>query len=205
MAELRFQEQVTYGKTTPVDIHFAASHCLSSNLSQQFVYFLPKPQLQAMAQTAGGIAGLTVGDFSLAFQDFASQWQPVSQNGIRTWVFQGGALLLKSLVKIYVDDRFRDRQELLDLIMEHEFLHVADEIQVLRNDVPARLRDDSIVGQYLIQKRPVDNSMFENWFKTSRFEDYVQPVYAEEHNRRGRRRDSGMEYANYINSISTRL
>ena len=90
-----------------------------------------------MAQTAGGIAGLTVGDFDLAFQDFASQWQPVTQGGIRTWAFQGGALLLKSLVKIYVDDRFRDRTDLLDLIMEHEFLHVADEIEVLRTDVPS--------------------------------------------------------------------
>jgi hypothetical protein len=47
--------------------------------------------------------------------------------------------------------------------------------------------------------------MFENWFKTSKFQDYVEPVYAEEHNRRGRHRDSGMEYARYINSISTRL
>jgi hypothetical protein len=205
MAELRFQEQVTYGKKTTVDIHFAASHCLSSNLTQQFVYFLPKPQLQAMAQTAGGIAGLTVGDFDLAFQDFASQWRLVSQGGIRTWAFQGGALLLKSLVKIYVDDRFRDRTDLLDLIMEHEFLHVADEIEVLRTDVPTRLREDSIVSQYLIQKKPVDNGMFENWFKTSKFKEYIEPVYAEEHNRRGRRRDSGMEYARYINSISTRL
>jgi hypothetical protein len=205
MAELRFQEQVAYGKSTPVDIHFAASHCLSSNLSQQFVYFLPKPQLQAMAQTAGGIAGLTVGDFSLAFQDFGSQWQSVSQNGFKTWVFQGGVLLLKSLVKIYVDDRFRERADLLDLIMEHEFLHVADEIEVLRTDVPARLRDDSIVRQYLIQQKPVDSAMFENWFKTSKFQEYVEAVYAEEHNRRGRRRDSGMEYARYINTISTRL
>lgn len=205
MAELRFQEQVTYGKKTTVDIHFAASHCVNSNVTQQFVYFLPKPQLQAMAQTAGGIAGLTVGDFSLAFQDFAGQWQALSKSGINTWVFQGGALLLKSLVKIYVDDRFRDRTDLLDLIMEHEFLHVADEIEVLRTDVPARLRDDSIVLQYLIQKKPVDSAMFENWFKTSKFQEYVEAVYAEEHNRRGRRRDSGMEYARYINSISTRL
>ena len=205
MAELRFQEQVTYGKTTPVDIHFAASHCLSSNVAQQFVYFLPKPQLQGMAQTAGGIAGLTVGDFSLAFEDFASQWRCVPQGAIKTWVFQGGTLFLKSVVKIYVDDRFRDRTDLLDLIMEHEFMHVADEIEVLRTDVPARLRDDSIVRQYLIQKMPVDNGMFENWFKTSKFEEYVEPVWAEEHNRRGRRRDSGMEYASYINSISTRL
>jgi hypothetical protein len=188
-----------------VDIHFAASHCLSSDLARQFVYFLPKPQLQAMAQSAGGIAGLTVGDFSLAFQDFASQWQPVSQGGFKTWVFQGGALLLKSVVKIYVDDRFRDRTDLLDLIMEHEFMHVADEIEVLRTDVPARLRDDTIVSQYLIQKKPVDNAMFENWFKTTKFQEYVEPVYAEEHNRRGRKRDSGMEYANYINAISTRL
>ena len=205
MAELRFQEQVTYGKKTSVDIHFAASHCVSSNVAQQFVYFLPKQQLQGMAQTAGGIAGLTVGEFSLAFEDFASQWRCVPQGAIKTWVFQGGALILKSLVKIYVDDRFRDRTDLLDLIMEHEFMHVADEIEVLRTDVPARLRDDSIIRQYLIQKMPVDNGMFENWFKTSRFQDYVEPVWAEEHNRRGRRRDSGMEYARYINSISTRL
>jgi len=205
MADLRFQEQVTYGKSTPVDIHFAASHCVSSSVAQQFVYFVSKPELQAKAQSAGGIAGLTVGDFSLAFEDFASQWRCVSQGAIKTWVFQGGAVVLKSLVKIYVDDRFRTRTDLLDLIMEHEFLHVADEIEVLRKDVPARLRDDSIVRQHLIQKMPVDSAMFENWFKTSKFQEYVEPVWAEEHNRRGRRRDSGMEYARYINSISTRL
>ena len=205
MPELRFQEQVTYGKPTTVDIHFASSHCVSSSVAQQFVYFVPKPELQAKAHTAGGIAGLTVGEFGLEFQDFASQWRCVPQGAIKTWVFQGGALLLKSLVKIYVDDRFRTRTDLLDLIMEHEFLHVADEIEVLRTDVPARLRDDSIVQQYLIQKKPVDNSMFESWFKTSKFKEYVEPVWAEEHNRRGRRRDSGMEYARYINYISARL
>jgi hypothetical protein len=205
MADLRFQEQVTYGKPTSVDIHFAASHCVSSIVAQQFVYFLPKPQLQALAHTAGGIAGLTVGEFGLEFQDFASQWRCVSERGIKTWIFQGGTVVLKSLVKIYVDDRFRARSDLLDVIMEHEFLHVADEIEVLRTDVPARLRQDSIVSQYLIQKRPVDNIMFESWFKTSKFKEYVEPVWAEEHNRRGRRRDSGMEYARYINSISTRL
>jgi hypothetical protein len=205
MAELRFQEQVTYGKPTSVDIHFAASHCVSSSVAQQFVYFVTKPELQAKAQSAGGIAGLTVGEFSLAFQDFANQWRCVPQGGIKNWVFQGGTIFLKSLVKIYVDDRFRTRTDLLDLIMEHEFMHVADEILVLSKDVPARLRDDSIVRQHLIQKMPVDNAMFENWFKTSKFQDYVEPVYAEEHNRRGRHRDSGMEYARYINSISTRL
>jgi hypothetical protein len=164
MAELSFQEQVTYGKPTSVDIHFAASHCVSSSVAQQFVYFVSKPELQAKAQTAGGIAGLTVGEFSLAFQDFASQWRCASQGGIKNWVFQGGSVFLKSLVKIYVDDRFRTRTDLLDLIMEHEFMHVADEVLVLSKDVPARLRDDSIVRQHLIQKMPVDNAMFENWF-----------------------------------------
>jgi len=205
MADLRFQERVTYGKSTSVDIYFAASHCVSSSVAAQFVYFLPKPQLQALAHTAGGVAGLTVADFSLEFPDFATQWLGVSSGGIRTWRFQGGPLLLKSLVKIYVDDRARGRSEILDVIMEHEFLHVADEIEVLRDDVPAQLRADSIVRRYLIDKTPVDDAMFQNWFKTSKFQEYVQPIWAEEHNRRGRRRDSGMEYARYINSISTRM
>lgn len=205
MADLRFQERVTYGKPTTVDIYYAASHCVSSSVGEQFVYFLHKPQLQALAHTAGGVAGLTVSEFSLEFPDFATQWLCVPQGGIKMWRFQGGPLLLKCLVKIYVDDRARGRYDILDVIMEHEFLHVADEIEVLRNDVPAKLREDSIVRQYLIEKKPVDNTMFQNWFKTSKFQEYVEPVWAEEHNRRGKRRDSGMDYARYINSISTRM
>lgn len=205
MAELHFQERVTYGKPTPVDLYAASSRCLNSVLSAQFPYFVPKPQLQAMAKSAGGVAGLTIADFSLEFPDFAAQWKCVSSGGVVTWTFQGGPLLLKSLLKIYVDDRARGRKEIVDVIMEHEFEHVADEIQVLRVDVPAKLCKDSIVQQYLIQKKPVDNAMFHNWFKTSGFQDYVEPVWAEEHNRRGRTRDSGMKYANYINIISTHM
>jgi len=205
VAELRFQERVVYGKPTPVDIYFAASHCLSSTVAAQFPYFLSKPQLQGLAKTAGGVAGLTIADFSLEFPDFARQWLCVSSGGITTWRFQGGPLLLKSFVKIYVDDRAQGRNDIVDVIMEHELLHVADEIEVLRVDVPARLRQDSIVQQYLIDKKPVDNAMFQNWFKTAKFQEYAEAVWAEEHNRRGRRRDSGMEYARYINSISTRM
>jgi len=205
MADLHFQAQVTYGKKTSVDIYFAASHCVSSSVAEQFVYFVSKPQLQALAHTAGGVAGLTVADFSLEFPDFVTQWSSAGSSGTKAWRFQGGPLLLKSLVKIYVDDRARGRSEVLDVIMEHEFLHVADEIEVLRNDVPAKLREDSIVRQYLIDKKPVDDTMFQNWFKTSKFQEYVQPVWAEEHNRRGKKRDSGMEYARYINSVSTRM
>lgn len=205
MADLRFTERVTYGKPATVDLYHAASHCLNSSLSAQFPFFVPKAQLQGMAHTAGGVAGLTIPEFSLEFPDFAAQWKSTSSGGVTKWTFQGGPLLLKSLIKIYVDDRAQGRADIVDVIMEHEFMHVADEIQVLRVDVPARLREDSIVKQYLIEKQPVDSAMFQNWFKTKKFQEYVEPVWAEEHNRRGKHRDSGMDYARYINYISTHM
>jgi hypothetical protein len=205
MAQLRFQDVVTYGKSTPVDLKYASSHCLVSSLSSQFPFFLPKPQLQALVKTAGGVAGLTVPDFSLEFPDFANQWRLLSSTPPRRWQFQGGPLSLECLIKIFVDDRARGRPEVLDPIMEHEFLHVADEIEILQTDLPARLKQDSIVQRYLIDQNPVDDAMFQNWFKTDKFQDYVQPTWAEEHNRRAHRRDSGMAYARYINLVSGRM
>ena len=77
---------MTYGKPATVDIYYAAPQCVSSSVESIFVYFPHKPQLQALAHTAGGTAGLTVSEFSLEFPDFASQWLCVPQGGIKMCV-----------------------------------------------------------------------------------------------------------------------
>jgi hypothetical protein len=112
---------------------------------------------------------------------------------------------LQALITIYVDSRGRGRTDILDVIIEHELLHVRDELEVLATDLPAALRQDSIVKRYLIERREVDNSMFAHWFKTTRFEDYVRASWAEQHNARTRQRDSGLAYVHYINRVSSLL
>lgn len=77
-------------------------------------------------------AGYTHSDLAVRFVDFDRQWR---RDG-SSWRYQGGRICLDLTVAIYADDRASDRPRCLMLILEHELLHVADEIDIVTNWLP---------------------------------------------------------------------
>jgi len=86
--------------------------------------------------------------------------------------------------------------------MEHELLHVRDEVDLITRYAPAEARRDQYVQRYLIDGREIDDSMFQNWFRGKGFEQWIHDgIWAPEHNSRGRARDSGSEWERYRENI----
>lgn len=160
--------------------------------------------------------GVTKVDLTVSFDDIAAQWRPVQQAsapGTRQaptrgpltriqqcpatppsqWIFQGGNVYLDLTITVYVVEIYNQSRVLAE-IMSHELLHVQDELEIINNWLPAQLDQDPMLRRYLVERRPVDNQMFQHWFRGSHFQEYVRGTWAPEHNARGSRRDSPEEY-----------
>ena len=153
--------------------------------------------------------GLTTADFKVSFADFAQQWRQI-RNGRSApfWQFYGGDVYLDLTITVHVleGDRPQPKDDLSSrlfaIIMEHELLHVADEIDIINKWVPANLYRDDMVLKYLTNAQPVDDAMFRSWFQGDGFSKWLNDgFWALEHTRRGRVRDSPAQYAQLQSQI----
>jgi hypothetical protein len=95
-------------------------------------------------------AGYTHTDLAVRFVNFDRQWR---RDG-SFWRYQGGQVCLDLTVAVYADERASDRPRCLMLILEHELLHVADEIDIVTNWLPhAVARARFIPGHFQIPIR----------------------------------------------------
>jgi hypothetical protein len=165
---------------------------------------IPDAELQARAKAQQHLGslwtvyGLTDVDFSVRFEDPAPG-SPLSLNLVNTpkwvtdesgrWQFQGGTIYLEAKITVFINEshrNFRYADELFDMIMSHELEHVKDEEDIMK-------------------------SPFQHWFidkvtdagrQMTHFEHWVLHIWADEHNKRENKRDSGPKYAQYQNNIS---
>jgi len=190
----------------------------------------PKPKLvssvemQALLKTRSQTAfshvwGLTVGTFSLQFTDLTKQWV---KNDAGRWQFQGGAVQLTVANNIYIDQDMVGSNaklggELIGLIMTHELLHVQDNIDVISNDGPTEVANDSIVRKLLIdggngEPAIVEEREYTHWVidetkdpdgnACSYLTDRMIGLLADKLNAKQLDRDSGPAYADYGRSVS---
>jgi hypothetical protein len=145
------------------------------------------------------VHGLTVTTFSVEFENAKSQWRQTA--GSKQWEFTGGKIFLVVEMEIYVLDWYKKRPDLVKKIMDHELLHVKDEIEIATKFMPSRMPKQDMFKKYLIDRTPVDDAMYRNFFLTDKLGDYVVDVWATEHNSKGSFRDSGKAYAEYGNDI----
>lgn len=147
--------------------------------------------------------GLTTADFKVSFPDFAHQWRQI-RNGRSApfWQFYGGDVYLDLTITVYVleGDRPRPKDDLsarlFAIIVEHELLHVADEIDIVSTWMPANLGRDDMVLKYLTNAQPVDDAMFHSWFQGDGLSKWLRDgFWAPEHSRRGGLRDAPAQYA----------
>jgi hypothetical protein len=155
------------------------------------------------SRTIRVVAGLTTADFSVRFDDMQRQWPTVSGASPRRQ-FQGGIVYWDLLMAVYVVEGFRDFEQIQTTIMEHELLHVADEIGIVKDYMAAQARQDDYVRRYLLEGQPVDESMFRTWFLGTGFQDWIKNgIWVPEHNRRAESRDSGPEWQRYRGRIDS--
>ena len=157
----------------------------------------------------GVVHGLTVAALSVQFSNLTQQWRQVGgSGGRRQWQFQGGDVLLNLDLEVFVLEGDRPQPndpesvQIFAIIMSHELLHVADEIDIVTNWLPSRLYADRFVQRHLSNAQPIDDGMYQRWFVGSEFQNWVHnSLWAPEHNRRGNRRDAPAEYRQLNNAI----
>lgn len=160
------------------------------------------------------VQGLTDPTFSVSFENFERQWQPAQVEGDRRRYrkFQGGNVYFDLTVEVLVADRYQRADAALALIIEHELLHVADEVDLVSAYLPALVgQDRGTWVAFLKEQTPVDEPTFQHVFVDqvpmlddrarvifagSRFAQWIfGSLWLPEHNRRATRRDSAAEYA----------
>jgi hypothetical protein len=147
--------------------------------------------------------GLTTTEFSVTFPNPAQQWRQVTTgNAVPRWQFQGGDVFFDTTITVYVLEGDRPQphddlsRRLFAIIMEHELLHVLDEIDIVSRWMAPEANRDEKVLKYLSNAEPVDNAMFQSWFRGSGFSDWLKNgPWVAEHNRRGGARDAAHQYA----------
>lgn len=79
-------------------------------------------------------SGYVRSDLDVRFENFDRQWRRDGD----IWRFRGGTIHLRLTLAIYVDERARNRPRCLSMILSHELLHVADEIDLVTAWLPSR-------------------------------------------------------------------
>jgi hypothetical protein len=146
--------------------------------------------------------GLTTTAFSVSFSDFANQWKKVEKGSAKPfWQFQGGDIYFDATITVYVleGDRSQPHDQLsrkiFNIIMEHELLHVADEVDIITNFAPEESYKDEMVKKYLTKAELMDDAMLHSWFRDDRFSKWIRDgVWAPEHNARKAIRDAPAQY-----------
>ncbi len=155
------------------------------------------------SRTISVVAGLTKTEFSVRFANFNMQWRQVSSRATnQQWQFQGGRIYFQIRIGLYVAEGFQSLDNILSVIMEHELLHVQDEIDIVRWYMRSEAPKDRWIKRYLIDKSPVHESMLDRMFRRNGFNRWVHDgLWAPEHNRRAQSRDSGQEWTDYRERI----
>lgn len=174
-----------------------------------------------------GVKALTRAYFFLRFPDFAGQWASSGSSGRR---FQGGDVELCVAIKIYLVDSRKPNAPGADgctlaafaVILEHEYKHVKDNVDIVKEQMPQIARRNPDVRRLLIEQKPLTEAECRTWIngyaRTRTLSDALWtnpyppgvglelsllPDWAAEHNKRGDALDAstGTEMTRY----STRL
>ena len=148
-------------------------------------------------------SGYTRSDLTARFVNLAQQWR----HDPPMWFYEGGQIRLELTIGIYADERTRDRPDCLSMIMSHELMHVADEIDIVKNWLPVHAP---------IELRGRLSALSERRFETairgrgdgegSGLERAVQNLWVEESSRRAadlhaRRPQDGQRIGDCINAV----
>ncbi len=205
MPPFQFRPNVRYRNDQNLNVSSYGPIRVPGGVSARAPFFVSAVEMQrlAPANTIKVIAGLTTADFSLRFASPTQQWGQVRLGGPASrWQFQGGVVILDIVISVYVADGFKPFPKTVAVILEHEFLHVQDEIDIISRFMPRAALQDEYVQKYLTRGQDADESMYRRWFAGNGFQDWLRDgVWVPEHNKRAEARDSGAAWESYRKRI----
>ena len=179
-----------------------------------------------LAQGAGGqlgtVNGLVTSELTLRFADASKQWnsRPLggANQGPVEFTFQGGKVHVDLSMGIYVLNTnkplVRDAvsEKIFSVVYSHELLHVLDNIEMINNWFMPRLKQNRVIDDYLIKRKPyiygrqIDSpqhlsSEFPKFIK-DKLETEAHNIWAVEANRRQSVRDAPAEYKKVQDKIN---
>lgn len=205
MPTVEFKPRVHYANPTELDRKKYPNVKVPPGVSPRLPTLVSATRMQELApsKTISVVAGLTKADFSLRFADLKKQWKQVRSRASQTlWQFQGGDVFLEVKITLYVAEGFEKQKEAFETILDHELLHVADEISIVESYLPEKMRNDTYVKSHLLQGTAMPDKTFEHWYVKHHFEDWIeQGLWAPRHNELAAARDSGREWESYRQKI----
>lgn len=144
--------------------------------------------------------GLVTANVAVSFAEPATQWVKGDYRGTPWWRFQGGTIYVDLRLGLYIYDHFKTKAgddctfKVLARLVEHELLHIADELDIVTNWFPDAVKKDASVWQYL--QEGMDDSTYQKWFVSEPYfaKRLRNDIWNEEHIRRIEARDSAKEY-----------
>lgn len=220
----RFESRVRYKNDLLLAVSLYPKFEVPAGLVVRVPSFVTAAKMQQLApqRTLAVVAGLTTVDFQLRFADPSGQWRRRMRGSTRMWEFQGGTVYLDAEIAVYVADGFRPRspdepayypmqEKLYTVILEHEYLHVEDEVDLIQRFLPAKVRQDGQVLSKLIRRQPLLDRQFHHWIRNRNAEgrtglgQWIFSDWANEHNRRATARDTGPAWSSYRQRIDTMM
>jgi len=211
MADLKFEARISYKNQNQLPASLLRLMKLSPGVTAYEPIFVDAPGMQALhtskntsavGQSLGTVAGLTVTVFSLSFSDFDKQWTKKEAGGVAQWQFNGGKVYLDIEISVYVLQGYDQPPKAYAAIVEHEYLHVYDDMVLVNKTLPEELlKDDTYTKPYLVQAKPVNNTTFQSLFKEDRYKKWVEAIWIEQRNARESFRDSEEEYKRFRDRI----
>ncbi|QDU30892.1 hypothetical protein ETAA8_60410 [Anatilimnocola aggregata] len=164
--------------------------------------FVTRKELdQQLGKPRPSVKGVAKAKFSLAYANFNQQWRQIpTKNGPPQWQFMGGEVYFDSTVSVYILDEYKpndkDKSSVnrFRIIIQHELEHVLDDADLVRTFMPQAVLKESMVQRYFVQNQPMDNSMFEYFIRGPKLQEYFEPTWMLERNKRADKRDSPEEY-----------
>lgn len=213
-----FRPRIVHRNATELDIErygIELPSGLAARHAREPTFVTPERMLELLrtlpsegsGKKLGVVHGLTRAEFSFRFDDFDRQWRKETSGGRPVWVFQGGDAYFEVEIEVFVlegdrpdpDDPVSER--IFALIVEHELLHVADEIEIVSDWMPPRAYADRVVRRHLAHGEPVPDRLFQDWFGRQ-FESWLKnTLWVREHNRRKSLRDAPAEYGDLERKI----
>lgn len=121
-----------------------------------------------LAQGAGGqlgsVKGLVTAKLGVKFSDVQRQWKSqalrTSNQGPVEFVFQGGKVLIEMALGLYVLNTAKPipgdavSEKVFSIVYSHELLHVQDYLEMINQWFLPLLKQNRVVDEYLIRRRP---------------------------------------------------
>jgi hypothetical protein len=123
-------------------------------------------------------------------QSRGSQTQSTASSAPQ-WMFGGGDIKLNILISIYIIDKFATVPKLFQIIMEHEYIHVRDNL-TLAQGIGKKIESDAAVKRWLNGDPWTGSAFF----------DTIAAIWATEAKKLGDALDSGPSYDRHKRDIA---